>query len=96
MHARLALDALAEIAAQSACEKTRLQAAEALLDRAYGKPAANRATAAPGGGALQPTVITVETGIRHGQATAEAIAAPAERDGLGTSIESAIGPSREG
>ena len=49
-HAEAALDALVEIAVEGGSEAARISAANAILDRAYGKPGAgDAAPAAPDG-----------------------------------------------
>jgi hypothetical protein len=63
-HTKLALETLADVASTSADEKTRLAAAEALLDRGWGKPAAEKRDA-EGARGEQPIVVRVETGIRR-------------------------------
>lgn len=63
-HTRLALETLAQVALSSADEKTRLAAAEALLDRGWGKPAPERRDQ-EAAREQQPIVVHVETGIRR-------------------------------
>ena len=48
-HAEAALDALVEIAVEGGSEAARISAANAILDRAYGKPGAGGDAAAPDG-----------------------------------------------
>ncbi|MCX8506311.1 MAG: hypothetical protein ORN98_06815 [Alphaproteobacteria bacterium] len=65
-HTGLALETLAEVAARGNDEKTRLAAAEALLDRAWGKPQAQNAdTRSDKNAAPAPVVVRVDTGIRR-------------------------------
>ncbi|MDI9349040.1 MAG: hypothetical protein QM537_03440 [Candidatus Symbiobacter sp.] len=65
-HTGLALETLAEVAARGNDEKTRLAAAEALLDRAWGKPQAQAAAArSEATTATPPMVVKVDTGIRR-------------------------------
>ena len=65
-HTGLALETLAEVAARGNDEKTRLAAAEALLDRAWGKPQAQNAESrSDKNAAPAPVVVRVDTGIRR-------------------------------
>ncbi|MDI9409842.1 MAG: hypothetical protein QM523_11455 [Candidatus Pacebacteria bacterium] len=66
-HTELALDTLAEVAMAGSDEKMRLAAAEAILDRGWGKPSPARAAREEGDEPTgqQPIVVHVETGIRR-------------------------------
>ena len=76
-HTGLALETLAEVAARGNDEKTRLAAAEALLDRAWGKPQAQNAESrSDKNAAPAPVVVRVDTGIRRDAQKTAAKTAP--------------------
>jgi hypothetical protein len=58
-HAELALQTLVEVATASESDAARVSAANALLDRGYGRPAQSVAISNPDGTALAPSVIQI-------------------------------------
>ncbi|MCX8501760.1 MAG: hypothetical protein ORO03_08735 [Alphaproteobacteria bacterium] len=78
-HTELALETLAEVAQGGSDEKMRLAAAEAILDRGWGKPAPARSGREEGEGSdSQAIILQVETGIRRSRS--KKIAATARHD----------------
>lgn len=57
-HTAVALQVLVDVAKKGASESARVAAANAILDRAYGKPKQSHEHAGPGGGPIQTVDLT--------------------------------------